>query len=154
MIVPRLPWGFSVYAHAFPLIGHHANERNFAFKLRTVCRLGLFRVGGVHGDVARPAALAVLPDYTGGRLVVSDLVLLRPLPDAVRNSVEAYVGCIAGASLREEYLELMRAAGFRDVQIVQESRYPAADGVAPQDNPHDEALSYVVSAKVRARKPA
>ena len=105
-----------------------------------------------HKDQVFREAMRVL--RPGGRLVVSDLVLLRPLPDAVRNSVEAYVGCIAGASLREEYLELMRAAGFRDVQIVQESRYPAADGVAPQDNPHDEALSYVVSAKVRARKPA
>ena len=60
----------------------------------------------------------------GGRLMVSDIVLLKPLPDAIRNSVEAYVGCIAGAALKDEYLEAIRSAGFRDVEIVGEAIVP------------------------------
>lgn len=60
---------------------------------------------------------------TGGRLMVSDVVLLRPLSDVVRRSMEAYVACIAGASLKDEYLDAIRAAGFRDVCIVGETPY-------------------------------
>jgi ubiquinone/menaquinone biosynthesis C-methylase UbiE len=39
----------------------------------------------------------------GGRLMVSDLVLLKQLPEVVRQSVEAYVGCIGGAVMKDEY---------------------------------------------------
>jgi len=56
----------------------------------------------------------------GGRLMVSDIVLDAPLPDALRTSVEAYVGCIAGAVLRADYLRTIREAGFHDVAVVQE----------------------------------
>ena len=62
----------------------------------------------------------------GGRLLISDLVLERPLPDAVRESVSAYVGCVAGALPKEEYLEALRSAGFREVGIAQESRFPVS----------------------------
>ncbi len=61
----------------------------------------------------------------GGRLLVSDIVLLRPLPDLVRQSVEAYVACVAGASLKDEYLDAIRQAGFRDVCVVGETVYAA-----------------------------
>jgi len=44
----------------------------------------------------------------GGRLMVSDIVLKKPLPDAIKNSIAAYIGCVAGASLREDYLQEMR----------------------------------------------
>ncbi|MFQ5931460.1 MAG: arsenite methyltransferase, partial [Nitrospiraceae bacterium] len=60
----------------------------------------------------------------GGRLMVSDLVLLRELPDPVKRSVEAYVGCVAGAMLKDEYIEAIRMAGFREVGILQETAYP------------------------------
>jgi len=60
----------------------------------------------------------------GGRLMVSDIVLLNPLPDVIRNSIEAYVGCIAGASLKDEYLEAIKAAGFKDIRIVDEEVFP------------------------------
>ena len=59
----------------------------------------------------------------GGRAVVSDIVLDRPLPEDVAGSAAAYVGCIAGASLREDYVRLMRQAGFVNVEIVDEHRY-------------------------------
>jgi ubiquinone/menaquinone biosynthesis C-methylase UbiE len=54
----------------------------------------------------------------GGRLMVSDIVILRPLPDQIRNSVRAYTGCIGGAMLMEEYLDAVKSAGFEDVQII------------------------------------
>lgn len=60
----------------------------------------------------------------GGCLMVSDLVLLKPLPEIVRDSVEAYVGCIAGAVMKDEYLAAVTAAGFRDVTVVGEDIYP------------------------------
>jgi len=60
----------------------------------------------------------------GGRLMVSDLVLTRPLPESVRRSVEAYAGCISGALLKEDYLEAIRSAGFSEVRVAEESSYP------------------------------
>jgi arsenite methyltransferase len=60
----------------------------------------------------------------GGRFMISDLVLTRELPSAVKESVEAYVGCIAGAVKKEEYLEAIRAAGFREIETVHETPYP------------------------------
>jgi SAM-dependent methyltransferase len=60
----------------------------------------------------------------GGRLMISDLVVLKELPDSVNRSVEAYIGCVAGAMLKDEYVAAIRAAGFRDVQILQEVGFP------------------------------
>jgi len=88
----------------------------------------------------------------GGRMVVSDLVLKQPLSDDVRHSVEAYVGCVAGASLQTEYLALMRAAGFADVQTVEERSYGDAALFGGYEWLREAARS-VVSAKVRAIKP-
>ena len=56
----------------------------------------------------------------GGRLMVSDMVLTRELPEKVRSSIEAYVGCIAGASLKDDYLAMIKKAGFKDVRIEDE----------------------------------
>lgn len=53
----------------------------------------------------------------GGRIQVSDLVIERELPVEVRASVEAYVGCVGGAITEKEYAELVRAAGFTDVDV-------------------------------------
>ena len=56
----------------------------------------------------------------GGRVMVSDIVLLKELPEYTKNSVEAYVACVAGATMREEYLANIKAAGFQEVKIVSE----------------------------------
>ncbi len=61
---------------------------------------------------------------TGGRLMVSDIVLEKPLPEEIARSVAAYTGCIAGASLKEEYLGMIAAAGFDAVHIAGESALP------------------------------
>ena len=65
----------------------------------------------------------------GGRLALSDIVLDRPLPPPLRDSLEAYVGCVAGAMLRDEYLDTLRAAGFVDVTIVDETRFGCVIGM-------------------------
>ncbi len=48
----------------------------------------------------------------GGRVALSDILARRPLPDSIRNSMALYVGCIAGASLVEQYKDWLEAAGF------------------------------------------
>jgi len=60
----------------------------------------------------------------GGRLMVSDIVLLKELPEAIKNSVEAYVGCLSGAIMKDEYLKAVRNAGFSDVKIMDEAHFP------------------------------
>jgi len=59
-----------------------------------------------------------------GRLTVSDIVLLKPLPENIQNNVEAYAACISGAELKDKYLELIQQAGFTDVQVVDQKTYP------------------------------
>ena len=60
----------------------------------------------------------------GGRLMVSDIVLLKELPDPIKQSVEAYIGCVAGAILRDEYLQKIEVAGFKNVRVIEESTFP------------------------------
>jgi ubiquinone/menaquinone biosynthesis C-methylase UbiE len=61
----------------------------------------------------------------GGRLMISDIVLLKELPDFIKHSIEAYIGCVAGAMLKDEYLQAVRDAGFQDVKIIDETAFPA-----------------------------
>ena len=60
----------------------------------------------------------------GGRIMVSDIVLTRELPDAIRKNVSAYVGCISGAVIKEDYLDAVSKAGFTDVKILDETNFP------------------------------
>jgi len=60
----------------------------------------------------------------GGRLMVSDIVLLKELPDFVKESVAAYVGCISGAMLKDDYLGAIKSAGFKDVQVIEDATFP------------------------------
>jgi arsenite methyltransferase len=54
----------------------------------------------------------------GGRVALSDIALKHELPEAVAQSIAAYVGCIAGAILIEDYRAGLLAAGFEHVEIV------------------------------------
>jgi SAM-dependent methyltransferase len=98
----------------------------------------------------------------GGRMVVSDIVLDAPLPPVVATSVAALTGCVAGASLRHDYLAAIAAAGLRDVEVVEERGFgELALSMAPEDlvrqveamgiDPRAVANS-VRSVKVRARR--
>ncbi len=100
----------------------------------------------------------------GGRLMVSDVVLERPLPEAVLHSIDAYLGCVGGASLRAEYLETIEKAGFREVRVEREASFVGAisfdDPVVKQamerlDVSLEEAKGYasaVTSLHIFARK--
>jgi len=100
----------------------------------------------------------------GGRAMISDIVLERALPEALMESLDAYLGCIGGASLRGEYLETIAKAGFREVRVQREAHF--ADAFSPDapevrqlmerlDISPDEARSYasaVTSLSILARK--
>jgi len=101
----------------------------------------------------------------GGRFAVSDIVLLKTLPDFIKNSVEAYVGCISGAILKNNYLKIIRDTGFQDVKIVDESLFPIDfmindptvkaliknNDITPKEL--KEIGTIVVSIKVEGKKP-
>ncbi len=101
----------------------------------------------------------------GGRLMISDLVLLKELPDSIKNSIEAYIGCLSGAIMRDGYIEAIKAAGFQEVRIVEEVPFPiecmANDPTARaiienlQIPPEEvkEIASSVISIKVHGVKP-
>lgn len=102
----------------------------------------------------------------GGRLMVSDIVLLRELPGAVKDSVAAYVGCIAGAVLKEQYLQSVRSAGFDDIHVLGEDVFPmdwtahdpnaeaVIEGLRLSEEELKDLAQSVVSLKVTAVKPA
>lgn len=60
----------------------------------------------------------------GGRIMISDIVLLSELPVVIRESIEAYVGCISGAMMKNDYLQGIKSAGFRDVRVLGETTFP------------------------------
>ena len=74
-------------------------------------------------QVFREAYRALKP---GGRLMVSDIVLRGELPNEIQESMEQYVGCIAGASQIDVYLGAIRDAGFRDVTVVKDTSAESA----------------------------
>lgn len=102
---------------------------------------------------------------SGGRLMVSDIVLLGELPEFIRKSVEAYVGCVSGAALRDDYLGTIRSAGFEDVRVIDESSFSldcvtrdptgrtVLDGLRIPDEKLREVERAIASIKVSAVKP-
>lgn len=62
----------------------------------------------------------------GGRVAISDLAQLQPLPDAVRDSLDALIGCFSGAVEVEETRRLMTAAGFTDIVLTPKPAYMQA----------------------------
>jgi SAM-dependent methyltransferase len=63
----------------------------------------------------------------GGRTIVSDIVLNRPLPEAARSNADLYAACIAGALLRDDYLRAIRDAGFEKVEVLSDHTYQASN---------------------------
>jgi arsenite methyltransferase len=78
----------------------------------------------------------------GGRLMVSDMVLTRELPEDVKNSLAAYAGCVAGASMKEDYLMNIANAGFENVEVLSEQSFGS-----------DELAGAILSVGVQACKP-
>jgi len=100
----------------------------------------------------------------GGRMVVSDIVLERALPDAVRADIAAWVGCISGALRREEYVALIEGAGLASVEALKDVDYGASmEAVAPDQVAEllertgarrEDLVGTVRSVTFRAVKPA
>jgi arsenite methyltransferase len=59
----------------------------------------------------------------GGRFTISDIVSIGTIPDDVRKDLELWAGCVAGALDREEYLRIVREAGFTNLTIAKEKPY-------------------------------
>jgi SAM-dependent methyltransferase len=75
----------------------------------------------------------------GGRLVISDIVLDKPLPPEIEKDVYAYVGCIAGASMREWYFAMLKDAGLGDIEVLKDVDYGAV--VIEHARPEAERLA-------------
>jgi arsenite methyltransferase len=97
--------------------------------------------------------------------MVSDIALKKKLPEAFAESISAYVGCVAGALLTEDYIGCIKNAGFNDIKIVNESNFPGEGwsndpilksiiketGLSKQTL--RETAGSIVSIKVFAKKP-
>jgi len=80
-----------------------------------------------------------------GRLTVSDIVSERALPDEMKNDPDAWAGCIAGALEQQEYLEKIKGAGFKDVQVVSSKKFYI-------ENKKSETIGNLLSITVKAYK--
>ena len=104
----------------------------------------------------------------GGQFAVSDIVLLRVLPEKIANNVNAYLGCVAGASLLNEYILMAVEAGLKNLsipQIVPSKSILDAYGLDPKttttgcclgetsEQGMSEAASAVASVKLHGKKP-
>ncbi len=99
----------------------------------------------------------------GGRVAVSDLALLKPLPEEVRNMIESLIGCVAGAVLVDETRALAEAAGLTDIRLTPKPGY--VDAMVDWNDPlyrkiierlpaGAKAGDYIVSLNVAAQKAA
>lgn len=95
----------------------------------------------------------------GGHFSISDVVLEKPLPEAVKNVAELYAGCVAGAILQDEYLAIIRKAGFTDIQIQQSKPIHIPGDILNQYLSAADAANYqeqspgIKSITVYAKKP-
>jgi len=96
----------------------------------------------------------------GGRFAVGDIVLLADLPERIKNDVSAYVGCISGASLMNDYVRFPLEAGLVDLAIPQIANgAQLASVLVPEDKTSKTAELQLVAAhviasiKLHGRKP-
>ena len=98
----------------------------------------------------------------GGRVAISDLALFKPLPDSVRDLVEALVGCIAGAVLVEDTEQMMRQARLVDIILTPRPEYveamsqwndPLYAEVLRHLPPNSKPADFITSLSISARNP-
>jgi ubiquinone/menaquinone biosynthesis C-methylase UbiE len=95
----------------------------------------------------------------GGRFAVSDVVVRGEVPDAVRRSMELWVGCVAGALEEQSYRNRLAQAGFEAIDVEATRIYRAADAKQFLESAglSDEDVAAIdgrfMSAFVRAQKP-
>ena len=110
------------------------------------------------GRVLREAFRVLKP---GGRFAVSDVVVRGDVPEAIRKSMELWVGCVAGALHEDEYRRLLIEAGFADVEVepwrvyqVEDARQFLAEAGLDTDAIAAETDGKIASAFIRATKSA
>ena len=98
-----------------------------------------------------------------GKLAVSDIVTDGPLPDAIKQSLSMWAGCVAGAVDAKDYIAMMESAGFTEVSItptffdketVDEAVKEVGDKIDLTDVSQDELYKTVYSARITAKKQA
>ena len=119
---------------------YKSNYKNVEFRLGEIENLPV--ADGIIDIVISNCVINLAPDKNrvffeafrvlkpGGRIMVSDIVLLKELPEIIQNNMASYIGCISGAIIKADYLNAIRYAGFKDVKIMDEAVFP---------------LSYIVS---------
>jgi SAM-dependent methyltransferase len=113
------------------------------------------------GDKQRVFHEAARVLRSGGRFAVSDVVLRRELPESLRDSMELWTGCVAGALLEREYVRGLEQAGFVDVSVEPTRTFQRGDveelacgsGCGGGTDAVDALDGAIVSAFIRARKP-
>lgn len=83
----------------------------------------------------------------GGRLMVSDIVLLKELPDVIRENAQAYVSCIGGAIMKDKYLGAIKNSGFTDVEIIEQSNFSTTEFLLSDDNIREALGDQIESVK-------
>lgn len=98
----------------------------------------------------------------GGKLAVSDIVTDGPLPEAIKQSLSLWAGCVAGAADARDYVATMEAAGFTDIAItptffdketVDEAIREVGNKIDLKSVSQDDLYKTVYSARISARKP-
>jgi SAM-dependent methyltransferase len=78
----------------------------------------------------------------GGHFSISDIVVRGELPEALRRSAEAYVGCVAGAMRQQEYIQVISQAGFTAVSIAKEKELQVPDELLDRALPREHAENF------------
>jgi len=86
----------------------------------------------------------------GGRLAISDVVALKPMPPQMRRDLDLHTGCVSGAALVADLQRMLEAVGFRDVRIEPKSEL---QNVVDAWFPDRAVGAYVASATIRAVRP-
>lgn len=96
----------------------------------------------------------------GGHFSISDVVVSGELPEGLRESAEAYAGCVSGALLQEEYLQEVAQAGFQAIQVQKKRRITLSDELLRQYlteediEPFKKGDTGIFSITVYAEKPS
>jgi arsenite methyltransferase len=177
------PTGFAIGVDMTPEMISKARKNLAAFQSQTSLNNVEFRLGEIeHLPVADNSVDVVLSNCVlnlsidkaqvwreiqrvlkpGGRVAISDVALLRPLPEGLQQSIEALVGCIAGATLIEETQKQVAAAGLVEavfsprpdyVSAMKNLNDPLAKKIEPLLPKSMDIGDYVTSVDIKATKP-
>ena len=96
---------------------------------------------------------------SGGHFSISDIVLQGELPDDLRNEATLYAGCISGAVQKEEYLRIIKKAGFANIVVQKDRKIEIPNEILVKFLTKDQLREYkkshvgIFSVTVYAEKP-